>query len=185
MGRSKLKKGLNCMNLLLLSGNSKRGKAWLEQVDSALAPQFDKTHRHDYLHWKNNEPEIDLDKEITLLTDAVKDLQPYMVFAKSAGSVLACKAIFMGTLQPESCLFVGFPMRMIENNNSPVDKWLKATNFPITILQHDSDPLGSYQEVERYFTHTNRHNVTIHMLPGATHDYLEFEIFTELLEKLN
>jgi len=172
------------MNLLLLSGNSKRGKDWLEQVDSNLAPQFDQTYRHDYAHWEKDEPEIDLDLESQRLSTLTQNLPPYMVFAKSAGTILTCKAIVLGTLRPRSCLFVGLPLAMAHNQNLPVKEWLGTTDFPIAILQHTSDPLGPFQEVEQYIEAIKRDNITVHELPGDTHDYSEFQIFSDFVQKL-
>lgn len=171
------------VNLLLLSGNSKRGKEWLTYVDVNLASQFDRTHRHDYAHWENDEPEINLNIELQRLAE-LQDLSPYMIFAKSAGTILTCKATAIGALNPKSCLFVGLPLLMIRDHDLPVNEWLQKTHFPIIILQHTSDPLGPYREVKRYIETIARDNVAIHELPGDTHDYLEFSVFNNYAKKL-
>ncbi len=172
------------MDLLLLSGNSKRGKDWLKQVDMHLAPQFDQTYRHDYAHWEKDEPEIDLNIESQRLSKLAQNLPPYMIFAKSVGTILTSKNIALGTLRPRACLFIGLPLAMVHSQKLPVKEWLKKADCPIAILQHKSDPLGSYQEVEQYIEAVNRDNITVHELPGNTHDYLEFQIFNNFVREL-
>ncbi|HVV25956.1 MAG TPA: alpha/beta family hydrolase [Candidatus Saccharimonadales bacterium] len=172
------------MNLLLLSGNNKRGKEWLRQVDASLAPQFDRTYCHDYAHWQNAEAEIDLNHEAERLAAATQDLSPYIIFAKSAGTILTSKAAAMNILRPQACLFVGLPLAMIRHHKLPARDWLEKTDFPIVILQHTADPLGSYQEVEQYVKSMGRENVTVHELPGNTHDYLEFQTFNTYATEL-
>jgi hypothetical protein len=172
------------MNLILLSGNSKRGGEWLKEVEPVLAPLFDQTYRHAYVHWANDEPEIDLDHETERLTAPAQELTPYMIFAKSAGTILTAKATAKGSLQPTACLFVGFPLVMVKNHHLPVDNWLRTTDFPITVLQHSTDPFGSYQDVKQYFNTTGRSNVTVHELAGDTHDYIEFQTLKDFTEKL-
>ena len=115
------------MDLLLLPGNNKSVKDGLEQVDTHLATKFDRTHRHDYAHWEKDEPEIDLDLELERLSRLAKKLPPYMVFAKSAGTMLTSKAIAMGVLRPRACLFVGLPMAMVRNQNLPATEWAKLS----------------------------------------------------------
>ena len=172
------------MDLLLLSGNGKQGKDWLRKVDESLAPQFNQTYRHDYAHWDNDEPEINLDLEVERLSSLVQNLPPYMVFAKSAGTILASKAASMGVLKPSASLFVGVPLVMIHDHNLPVKKWLDETDFPIIILQHTYDPYGSFKDVGQYIKLLDRRNISIHELPGNTHDYLELQTFQDFTKSL-
>lgn len=172
------------MNVLLLPGNSKRSGEWLKQVELELAPAFGRTRRHAYAHWEHDEPEIDLDHEVERLATSVQGLKPYVLFAKSAGTILASKAMAIDALQPVACLFVGFPLAMVTNHDLPADEWLRATNMPITVLQHNADPLGSYQEVAQFFSHTGHAHTSVHKLPGDTHDYLEFQTLKDFTVRL-
>lgn len=172
------------MNLLLLPGGSKRNKEWLQKVERNVQPAFERTHRHNYAHWENDESEIDLEHEMKRLAEPVKSFMPYVVFAKSAGTILTCKAAAQGILRPNACMFVGFPLAMITSHHIPADEWLQATDFPITVLQHTADPLGSFRDVKRYFADTGRNGVALHELPGNKHDYDEFQTFKSFTEKL-
>jgi hypothetical protein len=172
------------MNLLLLPGGSKRNREWIAEVEKAFASLFGKTHAQNYSHWDTDENEVDLEHELKGLSDQVKDLDPYCVFAKSAGTTITCKATSMGILRPKACLFAGFPLAMVTNYDLPVADWLLATEFPITILQNSHDPLGSHEDVVSFFNSVGRQNVSIHSLPGDTHDYLDFAALKEFAGQL-
>jgi hypothetical protein len=107
-----------------------------------------------------------------------------MVFAKSAGTIVTGKAASTGVLQPQACLFVGLPLAMIQSHELPAGEWLREANFPITILQHTADPLGSYRDVKQYIEPIGNTGIAVHELPGDTHNYPEFEIIREFTQEL-
>jgi len=56
------------MKLLLLAGNSKSNKEWIEEVNVNLHDLFDESEILYYSHWYSEEPkDIDLDQEIERL----------------------------------------------------------------------------------------------------------------------
>lgn len=171
------------MNLLLFAGNSIRNQEWIRQVDIILASEFDKTYCHNYKHWENNQPNIIIDLEMNVLKNLEKDYQPYIVFAKSIGSILMIKSISFDVLKPSACLFVGFPLNQTINHNLQIDKWVKSIKIPIIILQNSSDPLGSYLDVKEYFEKVNN-NIKIYELPGDTHDYLDYQTIKKYIKEL-
>jgi hypothetical protein len=172
------------MNLLLLPGGSKRNKAWITEIEKTFAPNFNQTHIRSYSHWDTEESEIDLTNEVGRISEELVDFEPYCIFAKSAGTIVACKASAESVLSPKACVFAGFPLAMVINHDLPIDKWLMTTNFPITILQNNNDPLGSYDDVRGYFKNVGRQNVSVHPLPGDTHDYLDFVILNKFTAQL-
>ena len=108
------------MNLILLSGNSKSNRKWIFDIDSRVSSAFKNTYVQDYSHWKKDNSEIDLKFELSQLKKVNKyGLNPYIIFAKSIGTILSLKAINENILKPTACLFVGFPMAVI---NEP-DFW--------------------------------------------------------------
>ncbi len=159
------------MNLLLLSGASVRNKKWIEEVEDSCKSHFDKTYVQNYQHWENQEIDFSLEIELNELQKLELTHEAYVIFAKSAGSILACSAISQGILHPERCIFAGFPLEMVKNFNLPADTWLSSIKNPITVLQNEFDPLGSYTEVASYITNVKNTNIKICKLPGNTHDY--------------
>jgi hypothetical protein len=52
---------------------------------------------------------IDIDHEFEELSKTVQGMDEYVIFAKSAGTILASKGIVAGVLNPVSNVFVDFP----------------------------------------------------------------------------
>jgi hypothetical protein len=172
------------MDLLLLPGNGKAGGEWLPRVEQALAGSFDLTRMLGYRHWSTGESEIDLDHEVSQAAEKAMDLGRYGVFAKSAGTMVTALATASGKLTPEWCLFAGLPLVMINNHGLPAKSWLEATHFPITIVQNDSDPYGSYEEVNDFLQTLDRPNIEVLEAPGNTHDYTDFNLLKSLADQL-
>jgi alpha-beta hydrolase superfamily lysophospholipase len=162
------------MNLLLLPGNSQKSGEWLHAVEQSLTANFACTRRHDYRHWQTGEREINLSFETTALANIITDYEPYLVFAKSAGTMLALRAISEDILTPKACLFTGMPLVMVAEHSLPVVDWLQKTTIPITILQNEHDPYGSFQHVSELVAAANCPNVTVVQAAGNTHDYNDF-----------
>jgi len=168
------------MNLLLLSGNSKRNKEWIHRVGEALSDSFSSTLVHHYRHWDSGEEFIDLDYELGKVVQEAQNLKSYSIFAKSVGSILALKGTVAQLLQPSSIIITGLPLSLIETENIPVLEWFKKIRIPITIAQNNQDPLGSYDEVKKFAGRTNRPGLTIVKLTGNTHDYEDMGRLKEL-----
>ncbi|GAC1391768.1 MAG: hypothetical protein NVSMB46_05430 [Candidatus Saccharimonadales bacterium] len=172
------------MNLLLLSGNSKRSGEWIKQVQSVLSPTFNEIINHRYTHWDTGEDEINLAHENIKLKEEVRDFEPYAIFAKSAGTILTCMATENRSLNPRWCLFAGLPLAMVHKFQLPAIEWLEATEFPVTIIQHSQDPLGSYSDVQQFIGQLARPNIEVIEVPGTTHDYMEFDLIKSFVDKL-
>jgi hypothetical protein len=159
------------MNILLLPGASVRNKEWIEELSKAYEPFYDEVRVLHYLHWNNKDLEFDLELEIHRLAKKVEGFIPYVVFAKSAGSVLACAAMANGILKPNMCLFAGLPLVMIQNHNLPLDKWLAESKCNVTFIQNENDPLGLYEDVRYFVNKLSLNSTHVYKLLGDTHDY--------------
>lgn len=166
------------MNLVMFSGNSLANQDWIHEVDARVKELFDQTYVQEYRHWHTGEKLIDIDHEETVAAEAVKNLSPYILFGKSLGSVLAIKGMADGTLIPERCVFVGLPTVSIQQLRLPVLDWLNKVSAPITIIQNEYDPYGSYEEVKAYL---EGFDIALIKTPGDTHDYLSYAQITQLL----
>lgn len=107
------------MKYIFLPGNSASNKEWIDR----LAQEFDtpKEVVH-YSHWGSNENDLDFNTELKKLAGLSND--EYIVIAKSAGSILALKAIEEGILNVKKCFFVGFPMLYISKLDVNIQKLL-------------------------------------------------------------
>ena len=172
------------MNLLLLSGNSPRNKAWIDVVDSNLSELFTQTLVHQYAHWETGADFIDFDLELSRLTDAVTMHQPYAIFAKSVGSILTLQGLAAGKLLPRAILIAGLPLKLISELTLPVTDWLRQSVIPILIVQNENDPVGSYNEVAALISTLDNDAISTMSLPGKTHEYEDFSKLKQLAAAL-
>ena len=173
------------MDLLLFGGMSPRNKEWLYHVEKSLRPLFDKTSLHEYAHWASAAPQIDLEHELHAAHNQARELDDYVIFAKSAGVVLSLKGIAEKTLRPKACLFVGTPLNFIHEHSHQVDIWLKSLDMPAIFVQNAHDPTGTYQELQRYLhEHLQSPHYKIFEEPGETHDYNDLQRLKELASAL-
>lgn len=175
------------MNVLLLAGESSRNQAWIEQVSQALAPLFDKTYAQQYAHWETGGNAIDFAPELAKLEKAAAGFEPYAIFAKSIGTMLAVQGMHDGSLRPTACLFVGLPLGYAARHNIALADWLAASGVSCAIAQNEDDPVGSCTKVQQYFSQAPAqpgHQPTLLCLPGDTHNYNDLETLRDLMAQL-
>ena len=168
------------MNLLLLPGNSKRNKEWIHSVEEVLKSSFNKTTVHHYNHWENDNDSVDFELEFTKLIQETVDYAPYSIFAKSLGSLLTLRGCAEGMITPHACMFAGLPLALITSEYIIAQEWLRNIKTPTLIIQNDTDPLGSYEEVSQFVSKLGNNNIKVVKLPGDTHSYDDMKKLTEL-----
>lgn len=171
------------MNGLFLSGESLYNKDWMEGVVDNLSPMFNKTMMHEYRHWEQGGP-IDFSYELSHIIEEVDDhLAPYLIFAKSAGSVLSMLGIARGALDPEFCVFVGVPLPLAKRTEDALAYWSRNYHKGSLFIQNDHDPLTSAQELDDYLVSIQLQNYELVTLPGDSHNYADLPKLHELVEK--
>ena len=169
------------MNLLILGGEHSKNKEWIKQLKGMFSPLFDNIYLQEYLHWQKNESSINLNIEASRLKD-FNNVQPLVIFAKSAGIFVTIKAFQLGIIEPKAAIFVGFPLFMalkFEKENEYLD-----TSFKISLFQHSNDPAGSYKDVRNYLTNIINSNFEITEIAGNTHSYFEIDLFKNKFQEL-
>lgn len=137
------------MKLFLLGGNSKSNKDWIREVHANLKTHYDEAEILYYDHWEmEDNDEIDLDLEMAKLVELVKDCDEYMIFAKSAGTLVTLKAIHQKKLNPRKIIFVGLPVNWGKEKGYEFEEWLKSLTHPATFIQKKSDPQMSFMELK-------------------------------------
>ena len=168
-------------NLLLLSGSSKRNKEWIYRINQIFYDIFKDTIVHNYKHWEDDSVDINLDYELEIISKEVSNFEPYVIFAKSIGSVLALKGIDSQLLKPTRCIFVGLPLKIIIEDCIPFFEWLDNVNVPVVIIQNKNDPFGSINEVKIYIINTKNNDIKILEVPGDSHDYDDLDMLRRLI----
>lgn len=168
------------MNLILLGGNHIGNKKWIESVEKLLRPYFASTHIHYYRHWETGEEWIDLDYELEQVEKVAKKMEKYVIFARSAGTILTIKGNFLKTLTPQFCIFVGIAIKWAEHFKLPVQTWLKNYTLPTLIIQKSHDPAISYKELKKFLANSRSQNANIVEIPGDDHYYRDIELIRDL-----
>lgn len=171
----------------MLSGNSLHNKDWIAKAENQLKAPFETTYVQDYAHWHNDQPNIDLAVELAALKATADVLgQPYGIFAKSIGSVLAVQAIEKGYIQPAFVLIMGVPLRSVLKDYPQYVDVLAGTKMPLRIIQNDHDPVGTSTEVLAYFgdKFEGRGAFAFTETIGDTHDYEDYDLLANKLKKL-
>lgn len=170
------------MDLILFSGNSLIHKEWIEEVEKTLKPLFDKTYIQYYKHWDDEAEVIYLDKELNEAKKVISDYQNYVIFGKSAGTLLALKGISEGVFKPQSCVFVGLPVSWGRSYGFNVDDWIYKLDVPTLFIQKSKDPVMSYDDLVTYLDEREVNKYHTVELEGDDHYYDDLDLLKELIE---
>lgn len=172
------------MNLILLPGNSKSNKEWIDEVRDSLQNLFLSTHVIYYDHWFVDEKkDIDLEVEQRKLVRIAEDLDEYVIFAKSAGSLLAIKSVREGLIHPKKCIFAGHPVNWARYKEFPIEKWIKDFAVPSLFIQKTSDPSFGFFELSNYLHENNVQEFELLEIPGDDHNYEDLELIRREIER--
>ena len=83
--------------MIILGGNSESNKQWIIDIASQATQQGSDAYAHMYQHWEDGNPFIDINHELQVLQQLGLQ-EPYVIIAKSMGSILAIKGMYEGIL---------------------------------------------------------------------------------------
>ena len=135
-------------HILILPGNSSKNLAWEELMLSTFGGLFDSAYLHSYSHWKSGNANIDFVAEEAALKAHIRTLPAgaeVVIFAKSAGSLLAFQIIHHGVVVPAQCVFFGIPFDLAADDIFK-QSWEAIDTFatPATAFHNLHDPTTSY-----------------------------------------
>ncbi|MFA5132396.1 MAG: hypothetical protein WC444_03680 [Candidatus Paceibacterota bacterium] len=166
------------MKLIIVPGNSLMHKEWSLKAKEVLSEFFDEVHVLFYSHWETEGSVLDFDVELDKLVSLTKNIGEYMVFAKSAGSLLTMRGVHEGVIDPKKCFFLGVPFVWAHKNNFPVEYWVKNFSIPTRIIQQEFDRTCSALELEKFLKEYAISNYTMKVIPGEDHYYSDWEDIT-------
>ncbi len=167
------------MNALLLPGNSPRHAEWIEKLKQAISPYFQHVETQHYRHWHTNTEKADIDYEIKIAKNKMKQYGPFIIIAKSIGTVIAVRGVASGELIPEKLILLGVPIKSDVPKNL-FNNWLSKVTIPMTFAQNAHDPLGSFDNLKANLTIMNN-TASFIKLSGTTHDYIDFDAIAKLI----
>ncbi len=168
------------MNALLLPGNNPAHEVWVEELKHTLKPYFHTINTQHYKHWRTGEAWANVSDELGVARSNTQNLSPYVIVAKSIGTVIALRGVAEEVLRPVRILLLGVPL---ENAISSGDfvALLHEVSLPIDIIQNKDDPIASFAKVAALIDDTMTH-VTLKELPGTTHDYIDFAAIASYIQ---
>jgi hypothetical protein len=176
------------MNILILSGNHKMNKEWSLDVGRELTNLFKKVKVVEYSHWDEEDGLIDLDIEAEKIKEIVEGWNEYIVFAKSAGTVLTAKCISGGILSPKRGIFVGFPYNWAEGQGHPLDEWMEDVKIPILFIHKPHDWVMEFEDLVNKIGEYGNKSFEVDKYiregePENDHHYADVKYVAELVKK--
>lgn len=168
------------MKLIILPGNGQANKEWADDAGQAFLDIFKDQYKQYYSHWDTGEEIINLDVELKKLKDNIGNEKEYIVFAKSAGSLLSIYGVFMGEIKPKRCIFVGLPIGWAKDNNFSLEIWLEKFDIPTIIIQNSNDPYTSFMEVQEIILKLGKKNIEVIEISGNDHKYDDFKLIKKI-----
>lgn len=170
------------MHLIILPGNSREyNKQWLYDSEKHFKDLFESTTTHYYKHWEENADSIDLDHEVEKLAQEVEGLDKYVIYAKSAGTVAAIKAINQNKISPQKCVFVGCPFKWAAENDSEFKEKFQSINVPTLFIQQTNDPFFKYEDLEKFINKNPLGNYQLIEIIGDNHAYDNYEEIKQMI----
>lgn len=160
------------MRLFILGGTSQNNQSWVEELARRFGQLGYEATAQQYHHWHQENGEINFDVELSSLITVIPPDQPYVIFAKSAGTLLTMRGVAEGKLQPAACVFVGTAVPWGVARQLPVADWVAAYTVPTLFIQHTTDPVESFTELQKRFS---SYPGQYQELPGDSHHYPEYE----------
>lgn len=135
-------------HLIILPGNSLKNKAWGELIASHYGLHFNSVLMMEYDHWESGEANINFKLEAEKIAAHVATLPvgvEIILFAKSAGSLLALLVLQQKMFVPIRVVFFGMPLDLAADNLFK-DSWSAISELTVpTISFHNiEDPTTSY-----------------------------------------
>lgn len=167
------------MNLILLGGNNVGNKKWIRAVEKQFKPHF-KTHVLPYKHWDTGNEWINPDEELKRLARLGNRLGDYMIFSRSAGTLITLMGDSRSMIKPARCIFVGIAIKWSEYFDPDYDNWLKNFKTPSLLIQKTHDPAISCRKLKKFLDKRNLTDYKLKEIPGEDHYYGDIEELRDL-----
>ncbi len=165
--------------LIVLPGNDKRNREWIDEVAKNFGSIFEETRSHYYKHWENDELSIDFDHEVNEVTKKVVEWEEFTVFAKSAGTLITLMSLKAGKLKPKMAVFVGFPLDFARQKGIDVHTLIRDIEIPLIVIQKKNDPQATAEELENFLKDKDL-NYTFVGIEGDDHHYEDIELLKDI-----
>ncbi|MBN2101047.1 hypothetical protein JW710_04130 [Candidatus Dojkabacteria bacterium] len=169
------------MDLLLLPGNSSKNEEWIEAVEAKVRHGFASTEILYYDHWKSGGNLLDMDKEFERMVNIASGLGNYVIFAKSAGTLLAFKGVYEGKIYPARMVFAGTAVKFSKRLGCNIETWLAGCTVPVVFLQKEFDPACNFDDLKKLVEETKMEKYELVKVEGADHHYEDLDLLSQYI----
>jgi alpha/beta superfamily hydrolase len=138
------------VNILLLPGNSKSNKDWIDKLAEDFGKHFEEIKVFHWDHWNKWERTGNWKQETENAIEAVKDWENYIVLSKSFGDLVALALAQKAENKPSKMYLLGFPVKFAENLSFPTKSMLADCPSELVFIQKDRDPACGYDDLVEY-----------------------------------
>lgn len=167
------------MNLILLGGNNVGNKKWIESMEVLFKPYF-QTHILYYNHWKTGNEWVNPELELKRLCQTTNKLENYIIFSRSAGTMITLMGASRGVISPAKCIFVGISIKWSSYFDPDYESWLKNFKIPSLMIQKSFDPAISAANLRKFLVENNFAEYNLKEIPGEDHYYGNIEELKDL-----
>lgn len=171
------------MDLLLLPGNSKENEEDFEKLSSNLSSHFGKVVLQRYRHWGTGEKLLDFDYEYGLIEDNVSTFGDFGILGKSAGAILAIKAVSSRLIRPKRCVLVGTAIHFARKLGIEIEDLLRGYDVPTCFIQKTGDPAYFASDLDRLLSSVLKCEFELKAIPGDAHDYSDVENLSSMVSE--
>ncbi|GIW67049.1 MAG: hypothetical protein KatS3mg095_0947 [Candidatus Parcubacteria bacterium] len=176
------------MKIIILPGNSSENRVWAQNLKKELQTKFNDIIIQEYEHWKTKEPLINLNQELEKLKNLIAQIRSdYIIIGKSAGVILALKAIYEIRITPKLCIFLGSAINWAKDNRvvgeALLKDWLKEYKITTLFIQKSKDPAINVDELKKLLNENKVKNYEIYEISGEDHEYNDFQLLGEIIVK--
>jgi len=172
------------MHLVIIPGNSKQyNEEWLYTSQKHFKDLFESVTTHYYKHWKEGTEDIDIEHEVNALAKKVSKLAgDYVIYAKSAGTVVTIKAVVDGKVAPSKCIFVGSPFGWAKKEDQRFDKYFTNYDVDTLFIQQTDDPFFAHKDLEEFLDKSNVKDYRLVEVDGNNHAYDNYSKIKTMLK---
>ena len=130
--------------ILILGGYSNKNIPWINKMKEIFSKDYS-TYLLEYEHWYSDK-DLDIEKEISNICKIINENNIEIVIAKSIGILLVSMAIEKGLINPKRIVFLGYPKKVLDEENIDILSNLlnEKDKIDIIFIQQENDFQCSY-----------------------------------------
>lgn len=166
-------------NLLILGGNSKKNINWMKKMQEIYSLDYN-VNVIEYDNWYFDK-RISFEDELNKISNIIKKDEEYIIVAKSIGILLSVMAIKRKIVNPKLVVFMGVPLKFLEEENLELlDSLMKIRKqVKMLLIQQENDPQCSFKKLESRLNN----KIPLISVKGNDHAYNEIKSLKKYIDE--